>query len=151
MAVGYQRKREKKVGARPKIGLYSPEIIKRRMAGLTIKDSIAGLINESTYFAWYNVGLEDLNNDIESEYSEFCKLIDNAVKKFKETLVNSIKKHSKDDWRAASWLLERAEPDHYHLKQKVDMVQQIEVTQKALLELPDNGRRKVAEKTKTDL
>lgn len=113
--------------------------------GSTIAGAIAGLIHRNTYLDWYGKGEEDFSNNIESPFSEFFNKVNTCKQEYITKLRENIEKAAPEDWRAASWLLERKEPDVYNLKQKVEATQKIEHTQKALLEIPDNGRRKIEE------
>lgn len=128
-------------GAKCKIHSVSEEIIERTGMGCTIKDRIAGLINRSTYLDWIAAGDLDLLNNIDNEFSQFSCGIRVAEKRFRDHLRESIKCHGLNDWKASAWLLERSDPESYKLKDKVDVKQEVEVTQKAFLQVPDNGRR----------
>lgn len=134
-------KSDRKDGARSKFDDVNEEIIKRTKDGLSKKDRVAGLICDKTYNEWYNAGEEDLNNGIISQYSQFSLNVRNAEKDFRVGLINCIKAQAASDWKAANWLLERSDPDTYKLRDKMDVQQQIEVSQKAILEIPDNGDR----------
>lgn len=131
-------------GAKSKFDETNEEIIKRTRAGLSKKDRIAGLINDSTYQEWMNAGESDIANGISSQFSGFSFNIKSAEKEFREGLLECIKSKATEDWKAATWLLERSCPDSYKLKDKVDMTSTVEVSQKAILEIPDNGRRTVS-------
>lgn len=136
-------KTESNAGARSKLDQFQDEIIKRTREGSSKKDRVAGLICDKTYNEWINTGDTDISEGIQSQYSQFCFKIRESENEFRETLRVSIKTHAADDWKAAAWLLERSDPDSYKLKDKMEVQQQIEVSQKAILEIPDNGRRKI--------
>lgn len=134
---------DRKDGAKSKIDGLSPEIIERTRRGLSKKDRIAGLIHHSTYIEWFEAGQQDLIAGINTQFSEFSKKIAQAEKEFRDGLLEHVKNQAPNDWKAATWLLERSDPDSYKLKDKVDVQQQLEIKQKAILEIPDNGRRKI--------
>lgn len=114
-------KTDTKLGARSKFDEVNEEIIKRTREGLSKKDRIAGLIHDSTYKEWLAAGEQDLINGIESQFSLFSFNISSAEKEYRQGLLDCIKKHAPDDWKAASWLIERSCPDSFKLKDKVDM------------------------------
>lgn len=128
-------------GARSKFDEFNEEIISRTRAGSSRKDRIGGLIHDSTYTEWMNAGDEDLRNGLNTQYSLFSLRIRAAENEFRDSLRASIKTAAAEDWKAATWLLERSDPDSYKLKDKVDLKQEVEISQKAILEIPDNGRR----------
>lgn len=128
-------------GARSKFDEVNEEIIKRTKEGLSKKDRIAGLIHDTTYQEWTNAGEKDLRNGIESQFSIFSFKLRMAEKDYRQSLIDCIKSHAPNDWKAAHWLLERSDPETYKLRDKMDVKQEIEVSQKAILEIPDNGRR----------
>lgn len=108
-------------GAKSKFDLWNEEIIIRTLNGCSLKDRLGGLIVESTYWEWFKAGESDLVNGIESKYSVFSSRVKESEKIFRDSLRNSIKRHSENDWKAASWLLERSDPESYKLKDKVDV------------------------------
>lgn len=135
---------DRKDGARSKFDDVNQEIIDRTRRGLSKKDRVGGLITETTYKTWYNEGEKDLNEGVNSQFSAFFVKIREAEKEFRDGLLECIKKHAPDDWKAAVWLMERSDPESYKLKDKVEMNSTVEVSQKAILEIPDNGRRTVS-------
>jgi len=135
-------KTDSNAGSKSKFHLVYQEIIDRVRFGFSLKDRIAGLINSATYYEWLNAGEEDLNQNLNTQFSEFSSKIREAEKDYRKTLLISIKAQALDDWKAATWLLERSDPETYKLKDKVDMNQTVEISQKAILEIPDNERRK---------
>lgn len=130
-----------KGGAPCKFDQFNEEIITRTRAGSSKKDRIGGLIHDNTYIQWTKAGEEDLRAGILSQYSEFLLKIRQAENEFRDQLRALIKEHAPNDWKAAAWLLERSDPESYKLRDKMDVKQEIEVSQKAILELPDNGDR----------
>lgn len=135
------KKTNSNAGAKSKLEKHQKEIIQRTREGASIKDRCGGLITTPTYYEWFNTGVSDFSNNINNQYSNFsCKIVE-AEKEYREILRSLIKSHSINDWKAASWLLERSDPETYNLKQKMEVKQELEVTQKSLLEIPDNERR----------
>lgn len=132
---------DRKDGARSKFEQFNKEIIRRTKDGSSIRDRIAGMIVHSTYSEWFNAGIKDIKDNIESQYSEFSKKVLQAEHEYRKELISYIKSYGPQDWKAASWLLERSDPDTYKLRDKMDVKQEIEVSQKAILEIPDNGDR----------
>ncbi len=130
-------------GAKSKLDSVKEEIIKRTLDGCSIKDRCGGIICQATYFEWLSIGNKDSEANLKTEYSEFSELVKESEKTYRDSLRKAIECHALKDWKAMSWLLERSDPETYHLKQKVDVKQEIEVSQKAILEIPDNGRRKL--------
>lgn len=128
-------------GAKSKFSSVKDEIIKRILDGCSIKDRCGGLITQTTYYEWLIIGNKDIEQNLETEYSEFSVNVKESEKKYRLSLINMIKTHTIKDWKAGAWLLERSDPETYKLKDKVDMKQEIEVQQKAILEIPDNGDR----------
>lgn len=131
----------KKVGAKCRLSQYKDEIILRFSQGCSIKDSIAGMIGYNAYYDWYNAGKEDQDNGIDSEFAQFSQDVDRTLKEYRNSLLNCVRKQAPEDWRAATWLLERSDPETFNLKTKMEVKQEVEVSQKAILEIPENGRR----------
>lgn len=136
-------KNDTNLGAPSKFDLVNEEIIDRTRCGASKKDRIGGLIHDVTYNEWLSAGDEDLKNEINSQFSKFSLNIRAAENEYRVKLRKLIEQHAENDHRAATWLLERSDPDTYKLRDKMDVKQEIEVSQKAILEIPDNGRRSV--------
>lgn len=113
---------DRKDGAKSKIDSLSADIIERTRKGLSKKDRIAGLIHHSTYKEWLDAGEQDIIAGNHTQFSEFSKKIAEAEREFRDGLLECVKKHAPDDWRAATWLLERSDSENYKLKDKVDLV-----------------------------
>lgn len=128
-------------GAKSKFDLVNLEIIERTRGGASKKDRIGGLIALITYTEWLQAGELDLSQGIHSQYSLFSINIKEAENKYRQKLRNLIEQHAQNDHKAATWLLERSDPETYKLRDKMDVKQEIEISQKAILEIPDNGRR----------
>ncbi len=139
----YAKSENPRGGAKSKFDEVSPYIVASTRQGLSKKDRIAGLIHETTYREWLAAGEEDLIKGIITEYSLFSQQIAKAEKEYREELIQCIKEQAPKDWKAANWLLERSDPETYKLKDKVEMKQEVEISQKAKLEIPDNGMRDV--------
>jgi hypothetical protein len=110
-----------KMGRPLKINECKEEIIESLRKGAPIKDAIAGFIHKCTYIDWLTKGKEDLDNNIKSDYSDFSIRTEEAQKEYRDQLRATIEMHSAKDWKAASWLLERSDPENYVAKQKVDV------------------------------
>jgi|GEM_PF-5395785 len=136
-------KTNKNSGARSKFDKYAVEIIRRAKDGASNKDRIAGMIAECTYWEWFNEGIKDIESNIDTQYSEFSRNVLKADYEYREKLRIYIKNYAATDYKAAVWLLERSDPDTYKLRDKLEVKQEVEISQKAILEIPDNGRRKL--------
>ena len=129
-------------GRKPSVKAVQDKIFECLRNGNTKRTAaILGGIQESTFYDWYNIGLKAIEDGYENEYSEFSKGVDQAISDMKAYVLHCWRKGMDKDWRAALAYAERTDPE-FHLKQKVETTQKIEVTQKALLEVPENGRRK---------
>lgn len=135
-------KTDSTAGAKSKFDSVKDEVLKRILEGSSVKDRCGGLISAETYYQWISIGNKDKLEGLVTIYSEFSDNIKECEREYRQTLINSIKSHAPKDWKAMSWLLERSDPETYKLKDKVEMKQELEVSQKAILEIPDNGRRK---------
>ena len=100
-------------------------------------------ITDETFYAWYRTGKKDLEAGVETKYSVFSLKVDESVEAAKSYALECWRKHMPDDWKAAMAYLERRDRDNYAPKQVMEVAQTVEVTQKALLEVPDNKRRNV--------
>jgi len=140
-------KRTTKRGRPSNILKATPIIVKHLKQGCSQRDaSILAGISAKTYHDWYSIGLVNKEDEIETEYSLFCDLVDKAKAECRQGLVTNWLNHTNKDWRAAMAYLERTDPEHYALKQKIETTQKVEVDQKKILEIPDNGRRKIKDK-----
>lgn len=134
----------KKMGRPPlDIKFLGPQICDGFRYGNSIAGAIAGLIHRNTYLDWYNKGEDDFINGVESDFSEFFNNVNTSKQEYVTNLREHIEKAAPKDWKAASWLMERKDPDTYHLKQKIEATQTIEHSQKAMIELPQNERRAI--------
>lgn len=122
----------------------SPAILESLRLGNTNRGAAysAG-ITEETFYSWLRQGQRDLESGIKTEYSEFFQAVNECIESAKSYALSCWRKHMPDDWRAAMAFLERRDRDNYALKQVMDVKQEVEVSQKAILQLPDNGRRQV--------
>jgi len=132
-----KKKTGRSVGRPLKISECKDEIIEAFRRGAPMKDAIAGLIHKCTFIDWINKGKEDINNNIQSVYSEFSIKIDIAQKEYRNQLRATIEMHSVKDWKAASWLLERSDPENYTSQQKVDVTSGGEKVQPFFLPLKE--------------
>lgn len=70
-------------------------------------------ISEATSMYWRRIGSEE---DRDDKYSRFFNAVQDAKAAFIKTHVANITKHSMDDWRASSFLLERMAPKEFGKK-----------------------------------
>lgn len=138
-------KTDSNAGAKSKLDGVKKEVLKRILEGCSIKDRCGGIITQATYFEWLSIGNKDIEEGLVTIYSEFSDQVKECEKEYRQTLINAIKCHAPKDWKAMSWLLERSDPETYKLKDKVEMKQELEVSQKAVLEIPNNKRRSLSE------
>ena len=96
---------------------YTPkriELIIQGIKNLASKTEICKAVNITmqTYYEWYNTK------------TEFKKMVDDAedetMEKIKSTAIKSVVKAMADDYRAATWYLERKHADEYGRKERVD-------------------------------
>lgn len=120
------------IGQPPKIVQCGDEIIANIADGMSVSHAIIGHIASSTYHEWYNQGHIHINEGVESIYSEFSSKVDAAKAQYIRKLRGIIEDHAPADWKAASWLLERKDPDGFSLKQKVDVTSNGETITKPL-------------------
>jgi hypothetical protein len=93
-------------------------------------------IGRRTIFYWIERGLEDLENGIESYYSNFAKAIKEIEQKNIAYHVEQICEKV-NRWQAHAWILERKWPDHFGMN-----LQLIEINRRLqTLEETKNGIR----------
>jgi hypothetical protein len=63
-------------------------------------------ICEDTLYSWINKGMEDLKNDIDSDYAKFSVSIKRAETSRIRTHIGNIAERV-DKWQADAWILER--------------------------------------------
>ncbi len=81
------------------------EVCKGIKVGLTFNDACrAAGIDVSTFYRWKDMGKTDPDFDF------FNEPIEQARAQGQLLLANRIEGHSKKDWRAAAWILERRHP-----------------------------------------
>lgn len=131
-----------KIGRKPTIQEKAPLILESLRMGNTNRGAAysAGIC-EDTFYRWFNQGMKDKEDGLETEFSEFYEGVNGAIEAAKTFALDCWRKHMPDDWRAAMAYLERRDKDNYSIKQTMDINQNLEVSQKALLELPHNGNR----------
>lgn len=57
----------------------------------------------------------------DERYSGFSEQVTRALADAETALLSTVKTHSADDWRAASWILERRHPDRWANTQRVKL------------------------------
>lgn len=134
-------------GRKPSVSKVKDKIFEALRLGNTKRTASAhGGISEITFHEWYAIGIKDIEDGIETEYSLFSIGVDESIKEMKMFVLQCWRNGMAKDWRAALAYAERTDPE-FHLKQKIETTQKVEVSQKALIECPNNGRRNVKEKT----
>lgn len=61
------------------------------------------------------------------EYAEFAEAVTRAIAQAEVTLVKRVSDSSKDDWRAATWMLERRHPERWANTQRIQVEVQKEL------------------------
>lgn len=135
-------KSENPVG-RPKVPEEKRKIILDCLRkGNTKRDScLAASIHRDTFAEWIRKATEAHEDGVENEYTVFSDQVNQAMAEARRYALECWQKHMPTDWRASMAYLERTDPEHYRLNQKMDVTQTVEVSQKAILEIPDNGNR----------
>ena len=101
-------------------------------------------VSYSTFAHWIRQGKEDLeNNVLDSKYLKFLKDVEKAEMEAEEEVVRAWRNFIPQNWQAARDFLSRRNPDKWGTKDKVDVTSTVEVSQKAKLEIPDNGNREI--------
>lgn len=96
--------------------------------GLSIADACAlGGIAESTYHDWVDRGKAG-----ESPFAEFSELTREARANGRRYHARIIRQAAPDDWRAASFFLERSDPDQWGRSEKVKAEASGEITVKVV-------------------
>lgn len=102
---------------------------------------IAG-VSTATFALWMRQGREAAEKgDTESRYFKFLQGVIKAEMDAEAEVVKYWHDCIPGNWQAARDFLARRNPDSWGNKERVEMKQEVEVTQKAILEIPDNERR----------
>lgn len=109
--------KKKKTGAKP-ILVSNKEAIKVFLEGIqlgqTIKDSAEfANISPSSIYLWVEKGEADKEAGKKTIYSEFLESFYRAKQQFIRNGLYQIYRASKQDWRAAAYLLKMRHPDTY--------------------------------------
>jgi len=64
-------------------------------------------INKQTVYNWLKRGRKELAEGIESDYVSFLDAVEIAIEMGAVIHENNVYDHSKSDWRASAWVLER--------------------------------------------
>jgi len=113
--------KKKKTGAKP-ILVSNKEAIKVFLEGIqlgqTIKDSAEfANISPSSIYLWVEKGEADKEAGKKTIYSDFLESFNRAKQQFIRNGLYQIYQASKQDWRAAAYLLKMRHPDTYGDKQ----------------------------------
>ena len=113
--------KKKKTGAKPLL-VSNKEAIKVFLEGIqlgqTIKDSAEfANISPSSIYLWVEKGEADKEAGKKTIYSEFLESFYRAKQQFIRNGLYQIYQASKQDWRAAAYLLKMRHPDTYGDKQ----------------------------------
>ena len=111
------KKKKKKMGAKP-ILVSNKEAIKVFLDGIqlgqTIKDSAEfANISPSSIYLWVEKGEADKEAGKKTIYSDFLESFYRAKQQFIRNGLYQIYQASKQDWRAAAYLLKMRHPDTY--------------------------------------
>ena len=83
--------------------------------GLTFdKSARAAGLNPVTFYRWKLLA----EKEKKEPYASAFEVIHRSLAEGEKTLAGRIYNSSKKDWRAAAWLLERRDPDNWHLDSK---------------------------------
>lgn len=136
------RGRKLKLEERPEI---VDEICRCIEAGMSRKQAVAGLINESTFYDYINKGDKDIASGKSTVHAEFSKRVKEAEKVFLKRNLKVIEDATADTWTAAAWLLERRFPDEYG-RNRLEITgkdgEPVKTESAVKIYLPDNGRDK---------
>ena len=115
------KKKKKKTGAKP-ILASNKEAIRVFLEGIqlgqTIKDSAEfANISPSSIYLWVEKGEADKEAGKKTIYSDFLESFYRAKQQFIRNGLYQIYQASKQDWRAAAYLLKMRHPDTYGDKQ----------------------------------
>jgi hypothetical protein len=93
-------------------------------------------INQSSYFEWRS------RADEGPPYSEFSEETTRARRAGRMSLVKTVRTAAQSDWRAATWMLERMDPDNFSRRTEVTGKEggpiQVIVSPGLLADLPDD-------------
>lgn len=78
-------------------------------------------IHRSTIIAWRERGEHDLEQNTDSLYAYFADEATRAIAGGEATIVDTIRKAGRHDWRALAWLLERRHPSRWARRDRLDV------------------------------
>lgn len=79
---------------------------------------VAG-IDYSTFAEWIRRGEGRDRRKCTKEYADFAEVVTQAITDAEMTLITRVRNASAEDWRAASWMLERRHPERWSNMQRV--------------------------------
>lgn len=111
-------------GRRPKLNPeVAARIVKHVSEGCPFRDAaILSGIAESTFHDWRNRGEADEAAGKKSRFSEFSEQLRAADAQLIQRSALVVVAAAKDDWRAASWLMERRRPKEYGRQDRNEIV-----------------------------
>jgi len=133
----------KPVGQPSKLEEKAPIIIAAIRRGNTYENScMLANISYSSFCAWTRKGRE--SREASQHTCKYLIFLD-AVEKAESACEDEILQHWRDcipgNWQAGKEYLARKNPEKWGNRERVDMNSTVEISQKAILELPDNGER----------
>lgn len=133
-------------GGRPSVfDEASPKIIASIRAGNTYECACGcARVTYNTFNNWIRQGKEDAELGLEdSKFFKFFCDVTQAESEMENDCVIAWKSFIPSNWQAAKDFLSRRRYESWGNRDKVEMNQNVEISQKAILEIPDNGRRRV--------
>lgn len=133
-------------GGRPsEFDVAAPKIIQYIRRGNTYKCAAGcARVSYETFNLWINKGKESLKNgELNCKFLKFLKDVENAETECEQEIVSHWLSEIPGNWQAGRDFLARRYSASWGAKDKIDLNANVEVSQKSILEIPDNGRRKV--------
>ena len=120
----------------------APKIIQFIRSGNTYEcASGCARISYHTFNEWMKQGKADIEASTETKYAKFYHDVKKAEMDCEAEIVGHWLNCIPGNWQAGKEYLSRKNPEKWGNREKVDMTQTLEVSQKSILEIPDNGRR----------
>ena len=123
----------------------APKILESIRNGNTYECAAgAARVSYYSFNNWMKQGKEaEKLEDFENKFFKFFKAVEEAESDAEKEVVKYWRDCIPGNWQAAKEFLARRNPDKWGSKDRVEMNQNVEISQKCILEIPDNGRRKV--------
>lgn len=96
-----------------------------RMGNFASIACAAAGVSSGTFYEWMRRGVEDVvraDGEVRTQekvYAEFAEAVTRARAEAEMYAVGCVRKQMPDDWKAASWYLERTQPDRYAKASKI--------------------------------